>query len=84
MRIHPAESRVRKLAHEHPATLIVFDVLVDERGRSLIGLRIHAGRIDETDCCRFALFLCRAAAGASWKDFLMVESYEVPWPVAAI
>jgi len=35
MRIHPAASRVQKLAKEHPATLIVFDLLVDDRGRSL-------------------------------------------------
>src|SRR5438034_407351 len=33
MRIHPAASRVQKLAKEHPATLIVFDLLVDERGK---------------------------------------------------
>ena len=36
MRIHPAESRVRKLATETPALLIVFDLLVDERGTSLV------------------------------------------------
>jgi ATP-dependent DNA ligase len=36
MRIHPAESRVRKLASETPALYIVFDVLVDEEGRSLV------------------------------------------------
>src|SRR6266404_2090433 len=35
MRIHPAASRVQKLAQEHPATLVVFDLLVDDRGRSL-------------------------------------------------
>src|SRR5512139_2668740 len=34
-RIHPAESRVRRLAAEHPATLIVFDLLADARGKSL-------------------------------------------------
>jgi ATP-dependent DNA ligase len=34
MRIHPAASRVQKLAKEHPANFIVFDLLVDERGRS--------------------------------------------------
>lgn len=33
LRLHPAESRVRKLAAEHPALLIVFDLLVDERGK---------------------------------------------------
>ena len=38
MRIHPAESRVRKLAAEHPATLIVFDLLASERGTNLLDL----------------------------------------------
>jgi ATP-dependent DNA ligase len=36
-RIHPAESRIRKLSKEHPATLIVFDILVDEHGALLSG-----------------------------------------------
>lgn len=35
MRVHPAASRVRKLAAEHPALFIAFDLLVDIRGRSL-------------------------------------------------
>jgi ATP-dependent DNA ligase len=34
MRIHPAASRVQKLAKEHPAILIVFDLLVDDHGKS--------------------------------------------------
>jgi ATP-dependent DNA ligase len=38
MRIHPAESRVRKLAAETPSMLIAFDILVDEKGTSLIAL----------------------------------------------
>jgi ATP-dependent DNA ligase len=37
LRVHPAESRVRTLAKTHPAGLIVFDLLVDERGSSLVG-----------------------------------------------
>lgn len=44
MRIHPAESRVRKLAAAHPAFLIVFDLLADERGRSLLGLDLATRR----------------------------------------
>ncbi len=36
-RIHPAESRIRKLAKETPATLLVFDLLVDEHGADLTG-----------------------------------------------
>lgn len=36
MRIHPAESRIRKLANEHPASLLLFDLLVDQDGHSLV------------------------------------------------
>ncbi len=35
-RIHPAASRVAKLAAETPATFVAFDLLVDGRGRSLV------------------------------------------------
>jgi len=35
-RIHPAASRVRKLAAETPGIFIVFDLLVDDRGTVLI------------------------------------------------
>jgi ATP-dependent DNA ligase len=34
-RIHPAASRVSRMAGEHPASFVAFDLLVDERGRSL-------------------------------------------------
>ena len=37
MRIHPAASRVQKLAAEHPAVYIVFDLLVDAHGDALVG-----------------------------------------------
>ena len=36
MRIHPAASRVQKLAREHPAVYIVFDLLVDANGAALV------------------------------------------------
>jgi ATP-dependent DNA ligase len=36
MRIHPAASRIHRLSRETPAMLIVFDILVDEKGRSLV------------------------------------------------
>jgi ATP-dependent DNA ligase len=36
MRIHPAASRVQRLAREHPALYIVFDLLVDAHGTSLV------------------------------------------------
>src|SRR5689334_12182927 len=37
-RIHPAESRVRKLATQTPALFIAFDLLVDDKGRDRIKL----------------------------------------------
>src|SRR4051812_30141371 len=35
-RLHPAASRVNKLAKEHPATMIVFDLLAAADGKSLL------------------------------------------------
>ncbi len=40
MRIHPAESRIRKLATETPATMMCFDLLVDSSGKSLSDLSL--------------------------------------------
>jgi ATP-dependent DNA ligase len=44
MRIHPAASRIAKLAAETPARYIVFDVLEDERGRVLLQEPLGARR----------------------------------------
>jgi ATP-dependent DNA ligase len=43
-RIHPAASRVEKLASETPGMLIAFDLLVDERGKDLTGLPLEERR----------------------------------------
>ena len=43
-RIHPASSRVRRLAQETPAQLIVFDLLAGSDGASLLGLRLRERR----------------------------------------
>jgi ATP-dependent DNA ligase len=43
-RIHPAQSRVQKLAKETPALLIVFDLLVDPGGQPLIDLPLEGRR----------------------------------------
>ena len=49
MRIHPAASRIRKLAAETPATFIAFDLLVTERGTSLTKqpLETRRARLDD-------------------------------------
>jgi ATP-dependent DNA ligase len=44
MRIHPAASRVQKLATETPSKLIVFDLLVDDRGKSIADLPLTERR----------------------------------------
>ena len=44
MRIHPAQSRVEKLSREHPALFIVFDLLVDDKGRPLTEHRFSERR----------------------------------------
>ena len=43
-RIHPASSRVKRLAEETPALLIVFDLLAGENGRSLTHLPLRERR----------------------------------------
>lgn len=35
-RIHPAASRVAKLSQQHPVQFVLFDLLVDDHGRSLV------------------------------------------------
>lgn len=44
MRLHPADSRVRKLAAEQPATFVLFDCLLDARGASLVDAPLHKRR----------------------------------------
>ena len=43
-RIHPAQSRVNKLAQETPALLIAFDLLLDGQGKPLIDLPLSERR----------------------------------------
>ena len=58
MRIHPAESRIRKLSREHPAVYVVFDLLVDEGGESLTEQPLEIRR------AALERFAARAFAGA--------------------
>ena len=45
-RIHPAASRIRRLAQETPSTLVVFDLLVNEEGKSLVMLPLAQRRAE--------------------------------------
>jgi len=44
LRLHPAASRVKKLAAAHPAMMVVFDLLGDESGKSLLALTLRERR----------------------------------------
>lgn len=44
-RIHPAESRIRKLAQQTPATYLVFDLLIDARGKRITSEPLSARRM---------------------------------------
>ena len=44
MRLHPAESRIRKLAAQTPAKLVLFDMLADVGGKVLTGTPLSARR----------------------------------------
>jgi ATP-dependent DNA ligase len=44
MRLHPAESRIHRLARETPAILILFDALLTSRGRSLLDAPLSVRR----------------------------------------
>ena len=46
MRLHPAESRIKKLSRETPAIFIVFDLLVAPGGRSLIDRSLKERRVE--------------------------------------
>ena len=43
-RIHPAASRIKKLSEQTPATFVVFDLLVNETRKSLVGLNLKDRR----------------------------------------
>jgi ATP-dependent DNA ligase len=46
LRLHPAESRVRKLAAETPASLVLFDCLLDAKGKSLVDAPLSRRRAE--------------------------------------
>ncbi|MFL5331514.1 MAG: ATP-dependent DNA ligase [Gemmataceae bacterium] len=61
MRIHPAASRIQKLAAATPASLVVFDMLADDRGQSLVELALSERRAALEKC------VVRATARAKAK-----------------
>jgi ATP-dependent DNA ligase len=75
-RIHPAASRVEKLSHSHPAQLVIFDLLVDDKGSSLVEKTLRERRrhlevfyrkfLTANDRIRLSLATDDAAAAKQW------------------
>ncbi len=80
MRIHPAQSRVTKLAREHPALFIVFDLLVDTEGtaltehplseRRLALERFYEGLTGQAGLLRLAPHTTRRSEADAWLQSL--------------
>ncbi|MBV8782479.1 MAG: ATP-dependent DNA ligase [Phycisphaerae bacterium] len=45
-RIHPAESRIKKLSEQTPATFVVFDLLVSEKGKNFTDANLQLRRAE--------------------------------------
>jgi ATP-dependent DNA ligase len=75
-RIHPASSRVEKLARETPALMIAFDLLVDPDGRSLIGrpLSERRGALE-----RFFKAFCLASERLRVSTMTTDQSKAIGW-----
>ena len=77
MRLHPAESRIRKLAAETPAMLILFDLLMTPGGESLLtapltrrraALEAFYDSLGPTPALRLSPFTRDAAEARVWLD----------------
>jgi len=77
MRLHPAESRIRKLAAETPAVLIVFDLLATPDGATLLqtplcerrdALEAFFRTIGAGDAVRLSPFTRHIAEARSWLE----------------
>lgn len=75
MRLHPAASRIRRLAEETPSLLIAFDLLEDEKGRDLrprplsdrrAALERFFATLGEADGLRLSLKTARLGDARKW------------------
>jgi ATP-dependent DNA ligase len=94
-RIHPAESRVRKLAAENPALFVAFDLLVSEDGASLVkrplverrdALESFAGNFEANDGVRLSPRTRDVGVARKWLsnvqvglDGVMAKNLELPY-----
>ena len=95
MRIHPAASRILKLSQQSPCVFIVFDLLVDEKGRSLADLPLRDRRkalqafvhkyLDEDGTIRLSPITDDIAIARKWfrmgvgLDGIMAKRVDLPY-----
>jgi ATP-dependent DNA ligase len=95
MRIHPAASRILKLSQQSPCVFIVFDLLVDEKGRSLANLLLRDRRkalqafahksLDEDGTIRLSPATNDIAIAGKWfrmgvgLDGIMAKRVDLPY-----
>jgi ATP-dependent DNA ligase len=77
MRLHPAESRIRKLAAETPAVLILFDLMMTPEGESLLqapllqrraALEIFFRSLGPNEAVRLSPFTRDIAEARAWLE----------------
>src|SRR5438309_1792933 len=82
LRLHPAESRVRKLAAEHPAVYVAFDLLEDADGRALLdnpfeerrrALEAFFAKESSNPAVRLSPSIAQRCAALTWLDSLTGE-----------
>jgi len=75
-RIHPAESRINKLARETPATLVLFDLLVNEHAEDFSGRVLEERRTElEHFAAKFLNGQDRIRLSPRTRDFEVAKSW---------
>jgi len=75
-RIHPAESRIKKLAKETPATFLLFDLLVNELAEDLSGKVLDERRSElERFAAKFLDHQPRIRLSPQTRDFEVAKSW---------
>ena len=75
-RVHPAASRIKKLASETPATFVLFDLLVNERGTDLTSRVLEERRLElERFSDRFMAQNARIRLSPRTQDFETAKTW---------
>ena len=74
-RIHPAASRIRKLSVETPATCMVFDLLVNEKGKTITAEPLSSRRMALQEFARYLKSSERVKLSQATTDFAAAQRW---------